>query len=220
MKECKKNQLLQGYVALIYAMFLTFTLLSNFAGREAEHWRFFYAFTQQSNIIILFWLYGFGIDCFKPMPWHKIVRNQTLITAITVYISITFFIVAFVLDPIYTGSWNPVKSTGEFFHHNLTPVVMWLYFFIVQGEGTLKYRKALYILIYPLLYVGANLILGATVTYLDGKPAYAYGFINPGSYPNLLIFGLVILGLIAIFTLFGILLIKLKLFQQKQLAQS
>ncbi len=215
MKETKRKNEMLAFTALIYALFLTFTLITNFTGRENEHWRFFYAFTQQSNIIILIWLLFFGITTLTGSKLNKVVRNNTLITALTVYISITFFIVAFVLDPIYNGSWNPLKSAPELLHHNITPVVMWYFFYLVEGVGPIQYKKALYVLIYPFLYVIANLLLGANVKYLNGTPAYAYGFINPNNYPNLAVFVLVIIGLIAIFTLFGILLIKIKLSQQK-----
>lgn len=213
-KNSKNNTL--AFTALIYAMLLTFSLISNFTGRESEHWRFFYAFTQQSNIIVLVWLVIFGVTSFTCSKWNAIACNNTLIIAITVYISITFFIVALVLTPIYNGTWNPVKSTAELLHHNLTPIIMWYFFFLVDGVGSIQYKKALYILIYPILYVGANLAIGANVTYLDGKPAYAYGFINPNNYPNLFIFALVFVALIVIFTLFGVLLIKIKLNQQNQ----
>lgn len=209
-KPVSRQSLFLGFAALIYAMILLFCLISNFNGRSAEHWRFFYAFTQQSNILVLVWLILFGISCFAPLPALRFVYNKTLITALTVYISITFFIVAFILSPIYTGQWQPLSSTNEFLLHNMTPIVMWFYFFLVPGQGSLKSKHALLVLIYPIIYVAANLIIGANVTYISGDKAYAYGFINPGIYPNLFIFGLVIIALIAIFATFGLLLIKLK----------
>lgn len=207
-----KNKIL-GFTALVYALLLCFVLVSNFAGRSSEHWAFFYAFTQQSNIIALIWLILFGVSRFKSFPdkFQKIIDHKLTLTAVTVYISITFFIVALVLDPIYTGSYQPLSSSFEFFLHNATPVLLWFYFFLVPGEGKLKYRYALYILIYPLLYVFLNLYLGFNVTYESGDPAFAYGFINPNSYGgNYVVYVLVLLSLIAIFASFGVGLIHFK----------
>ena len=88
---------------------------------------------------------------------------------------------------------------------------MWIYFFIVKGEGELNIKKTPLVLIYPLAYVVLNLVVGGTVKYLDGTSAYAYGFINPASYGgNYFLFIVVLLGLILIFSLFSILLSKLK----------
>ena len=209
-RATEKQKLFYGYVALIYSLFLLFHLISNFCGRTEEHWRFFYAFTQQSNILVLLWLAGYGLCAFSKRPIRRVFHNRILITALTVYISITFFIVALVLNPVYAGAWQPLSTSAEFLTHNMTPVVMWLYFFIVPGEGTLKAKHAGLVLIYPLLYVAANLLIGANVQYLNGQAAYAYGFINPNSYPNLLVFAGVILGLVLVFVVFGLLLIKLK----------
>lgn len=217
----KKQTLFLGYIAIIYAMFLLLNLVSDYCGREVEHWRFFYAFTQQSNILVMLWLFLLGIDCFHtlPRPLHKIIQNQVIITALAVYISITFFIVAFVLNPVFSGAWDPLSSSSEFLHHNLTPIIMWLYFFLIKGEGGLKLRNALLILIYPIIYVGANLLIGANVHYLSGEAAYAYNFINPNKYTNVFIYICVILGLILIFSIFGVLLIKLKKYVEKATAE-
>ena len=206
----EKQKLFHSYIALIYAMFLLFYLISNFCGRTQEHWRFFYAFTNQSNIMVLLWLTGYGLCAFCNLPIRRFIHSKIVITALTVYISITFFIVAFVLTPIYTGAWQPLSSSGEFLTHNVTPVVMWIYFFIVPGEGSLKMKHAALVLIYPILYLAANLLVGANIKYLNGSAAYAYNFINPNGYPNLLVFAGVILGLVVIFAVFGSLLIVMK----------
>lgn len=206
----KKRELFLGYGAIIYAMYLFFILLNNYCGRTVEHWRFFYAFTQQSNIIAMVWFLLFGISAFCGKPLYHVVRNKTVMTAVTVYMSITFFIVLFVLSPITQGKWNPFSSASEFITHNATTILMWLYFFLVKGTGESKARSCLYVLIYPFLYVIANIIIGETVVYLNGSKAYAYGFINPHSYGNIGIYIGVLAGLILIFALFGLLLIKLK----------
>lgn len=206
----KKNELFLGYFAFIFSLTLLFILVNSFGGRTEDHWRFFYAFTQQSNILVLLWLIGFGLSAFG-VKRFDFVRSKILMTALTVYISITYFIVALVLTPIYNGMFNPVSNGGELWLHHLSPIIMWLYFFLVKGKGTLSIKNALLTLIYPIVYVIVNLILGATVLYADGTAAYAYGFIDPNSYGNnYLIFGLVILGLLIVFSLFTVMLTKLK----------
>lgn len=205
----KKRDLFLGYLAIIFSITLTFILINNFSARSAEKWRFFYAFTQQSNIIVLVWLVLFGIHAFTKKL--SFVRNRVLMTAITVYISITYLIVALVLNPIYSGSWNPLVSGSEFWLHHLTPVVMWIYYFLVKGEGKLNIVNSLLTLSYPLLYFFINLIIGATLTYQDGSKAYAYFFINPDTYKgSYLILMLVMLGLLLVFSGFTFLLSKMK----------
>ncbi len=207
----KKNELFLGYLSIIYAITLLFILVNNFAGRTQEKWRFFYAFTQQSNILLLIWFILFGVFAFT----NKVtfVKNRILMTALTVYISITYFIVALVLDPVYAGVWIPTKSGNELWLHHLSPIIMWIYFFKVKGEGNLNVKNALLSLIYPFIYFIFNLIIGANFTYLDGKKAYAYSFINPDTYGgNYFILSLLILGLLFAFSLFTFTLTKLKLY--------
>lgn|SRR5690554_1206937 len=211
MKQNKK-ELFLGYFALVYALTLLFILINNFSGRNVEHWRFFYAFTQQSNILVLIWLVLFGLSAFGFKKFNKVVKNKVVMTALAVYISITYFIVALVLNPIYSGSWNPVSSANELWLHHLTPIIYWLMFFLVKGQGSISYKSSVLTLIYPLFYVLLNLVIGATLSYNDGSAAYAYDFINPNSYGNIFIYLLVILGLLLVFSLFSMGLTKLKLY--------
>lgn len=208
----KKNELFLGFVSLVYSVTLLFVLISNFTNRSVDKWRFFYAFTQQSNLLVLVWLVLFGISVFKFPDLNKKIRNKTLMTSLTVYISITYFIVALVLDPIYTGKFNPLLSSSELWLHHLTPIVMWIMFFKVKGTSTIDVKKALLSLIYPLFYVILNLIVGYTVTYDNGDMAFAYDFINPNSYNNVFMLVVVITGLLVVFSLFTVGLTKFKLY--------
>ena len=211
-----KKELFLGYFALIYAITLLFILINSFGSRTEDHWRFFYAFTQQSNILVLLWLVLFGLSAFGVKKLDTFVRNRVLMTGLTVYISITYFIVALVLNPIYKGMFNPVSNGGELWLHHLSPIITWIFFFLVKGEGKITNKSAFLTLVYPILYVIANLIIGETVKYADGTRAYAYDFISPHSYGNnYFIFILVILTLLAIFSTFAVLLSKLKLYIDK-----
>lgn len=206
-----KNNILKGYFILIYSITLLFVLINNFAARSSEHWRFFYAFTQQSNILALVWFVLLGIYLITGKEKLKFTTNNILMISLAVYLSITYFIVALVLDPIYLGKFNPLSSGSELWLHHLTPIVVWVLFAVIKGEGTISIKKSLLTLIYPLIYVVVNLIIGATVRYQNGDKAYAYGFINPDSYGgNYFILLLVILGLLIVFSLFTVGLTKFK----------
>lgn len=198
-----RQTLFLGYVALIYALFLGFTMLNGLAGYDKPVWQFFYAFTQQSNIICWLWFICFGLGAFGIAPLYRLATNNTLIVALTVYISITFFIVALVLDPVYTGAWEPMTHNKEFIMHNATPIIMWLFLFLTPGHGPMRNRNSLVILAYPLLYLIANLFIGANVNYIDGNAAYAYNFTNPSTYPNIGMFIAFMVALVAIFAAFG-----------------
>lgn len=214
----EKDERLKGFLALIYAMVLLFELINDLSLRTIEVWRFFYQFTQQSNILILIWLILYGITRFKSLKIKKHVENNTIVIGLTVFISITYFIVAFVLQPIYLGLSNPISNSGELLLHHLTPIVMWIFYFTTKTSGQISYKTNLLVLIYPLLYVGINLIVGSNVTYIaEQSPAYAYDFINPNSYSNILIYLIVIAGLAAVFAIFTLLLTKFKKYLESDL---
>lgn len=210
--QTRKN-VITGYLILIYALTLLFVLINNFTGRSTEHWRFFYAFTQQSNIIALIWFSLLGVFLIKGTNKLSFTTNKIVMTAVTVYLSITYFIVALVLDPIYAGKFNPLSSGSELWLHHLTPIATWIILAIVPGKGELTIKKSLLTLIYPIAYVILNLIVGGTLRYENGDKAYAYGFINPDSYGgNYLILLGVILGLLLVFGLFTVGLSKFKIY--------
>jgi hypothetical protein len=212
LKQLQKRDYLIGFSALIYGFFLFFNLLNNLLSRTSEVWRFFYQFTQQSNLLSSIWLILLGLSTF--FHWEKIytfVTKKIVIVAITVYISITFFIVLFILNPVFAGRWIPLANTYEFLFHNATTIVVWFFYFLIKGHGTLEYKQIPKVLLYPLFYVILNLIVGYSTTYLSGQAAFAYGFINPGSYGNnFFLYFLVLLVLLAIFTLFTFGLIAFK----------
>lgn len=206
----QKREILLAFSAIVYSITLLFVLVNSLAARTVDHWAFFYMFTQQSNILVLIWLIAYAIGVFKPTKLNNFVKNKVTMTSLAVYISITYFIVALVLSPIYKGEFNPAANAGELWMHHLTPFVMWFYFFLVKGTGIGSVKKSLLSLIYPIVYLAVNLVVGATVSYADGRPAYAYGFTNPNTYANIFGFVLFILALVGAFALFTVFLSKLK----------
>jgi len=212
MKHLSKRAYLIGYFSLIYGFYLFFVLVNNFFDRSEDYWRFFYQFTQQSNILVSLWLILLGLSTF--FKWEKIynfIQQKMVLIAVTLYISITFLIVLFVLNPFYMGLWDPFSSTTEFMLHHASALVMWVLFFMIEGKGDLVYKKVLFTLIYPFFYVILNLVVGYNVTYYTGEKAFAYAFINPNTYNNnMLIYISVLLVLILIFGGFSLSLVSFK----------
>jgi len=233
-KDIKKKEMTLGFLAVIYGTILLLVITSEtvyfFKTDGSDGWFYsLHMFTNQSNFFIAVWFACYGVTRFigQESKFSKFVCNRILITVITVYITITFLVVAFVLAPIYKGHFIHGIDGALLFTHLVTPIVMWIYFFLVQGNGNLKYRHAWYILAYPICYALVNLLLGAVLrlrntaewlidsesgdwVYIPGEKAYAYDFLNPYCYPNMFLFVLTILGLATFFGLLGMCLIKFK----------
>jgi hypothetical protein len=213
----RRRDIRLAFFALMYSAVLFFslfdTVVSRFTDDGGVGWFLaFYYFTFQSNFFVCIWLFCFSITRFhgKQSRFARFINNRFLMTAITAYITLTFLVVIFVLAPFFLGYFHSGINGAMLFTHLLTPVVMWIYYFLVPGVGNLKYRHAWYSLIYPITYVNINLIVGALVTFdeglgaitgliVPGGPAYAYGFLNPFTYPYFTVFALALIGLCLIF---------------------
>ena len=87
---------------------------------------------------------------------------------------------------------------------------MSMVFLMIPGNGVLKNKTAITVLIYPFVYFIFHTIIGLSFTFKDGEPAFNYGFVNPNNYNNLLVFILIIVALVGIFGAIGFGLIQLK----------
>jgi hypothetical protein len=204
------------YLILGYGLLLTGVLIDKFIfdfllDQSDDWWRFWYLFTYQTNIMVAAWsvLYGLG----KLFNWTDIIdwiTKKIIVIIITVNTLIVFFIVFFVLNPVLQGQWNPFSSLSELLTHNLSTVLMAAAFVVIPGKGELKNKDAITVLIYPFVYFLIHTYVGLNVTFKSGEPAFNYNFINPGNYPNILIFVAIFIALVAIFGALGFGLIKLK----------
>lgn len=210
-----------AYTALLYGFFLTFLLVTRYFARYAPianpeldrpyAWEFFYLFTFQNNILVAVWAWLFSLSSF--FRWDKVytfVTKKIVLMVLTVNVAIVFLIILFVLNPVFAGQWDPFESSSEIITHNATPFFMFFMFFLIRGNGSLKNLDAVYALIYPFVYFIFHTIIGNSLTLRDGEPAFHYGFINPGNYPNLFVFALVFIALVAFFGAFGWVLIQFK----------
>jgi hypothetical protein len=142
---------------------------------------------------------------------YHFTHSTALVTSVTLYISITFFVVIFILNSVIKGEYD--ETADYFIVHNLSPVYMWLIYFFVKTEGKYDWKKLLYTLIYPLTYVVLTAIVGGLVEIYDTETmknvwAFPYAFLN---YKNGVgIYFAYVFGLLLIFSLFGYGLGKLK----------
>jgi hypothetical protein len=230
--EISRRHIQLAFFTLLYAFFLTFLLVTRYVARYAPvseamllleenvnrpyPWQFFYLFTFQNNMLVAIWGWLFSLSIF--FKWKKIyefVTKKVVLIVLTVNLAIVFLIVLFVLNPVFAGQWDPFESSSEITTHNLTPFFVFIMFFLIPGNGKLKNIHALYALIYPFVYFIIHTIIGSTLTFRDGAPAFNYGFINPGNYPNIFSFMIVFIVLVAIFGAFGWMLIQFKKYLEK-----
>jgi hypothetical protein len=115
-----------------------------------------------------------------------------------------------VLNPVQRGEWEPLSSLSELLNHNLSTVLMVMVFVLIPGSGVLKNRDALTVLIYPFVYFILHTIIGLTIKFKSGEPAFNYGFVNPNNYNNVFIFIGLIVALVGIFGALGFGLIQFK----------
>ena len=214
-KVMKQN--VMNYAALAYGILLSFVLIDRFIFAflldvTDDWWRFFYLFTYQTNIMVAVWSISYAVGKLFNLPkLLKIVENKVLVIIITVNTLIVFFIVFFVLNPVFEGEWQPFESLSELLNHNLSTVFMMIYFIAVPGVGVLKKTDAITVLIYPFIYFFIHTFVGLNFNFKDGNPAFNYGFINPTNYSeNFIVFIILFVSLVAIFGALGFVLIQLK----------
>jgi hypothetical protein len=130
--------------------------------------RFFAFFTIQSNLIgvaAFAWLLGTGR--------HRRTRGLELLRgAAAVYLTVTFFVVIFLLSGI-----DVQLQLGwvDFVLHKLFPVVVVLDWALDPPTTRLTYRDAALWIAYPIVWTVLTLIRGA----IDGW--YPYPFLNPAN---------------------------------------
>jgi hypothetical protein len=128
--------------------------------------RFFAFFTIQSNLIgvaAFAWLLANG-----SRPRSR--RLELLRGAAAVYLTVTFFVVIFLLSGVDVQLqlvWVDIVL------HKLFPIIVVLDWILDPPTTRLTYREALVWLVYPLIWTGLTLVRGAS----DGW--YPYPFLNP-----------------------------------------
>lgn len=220
----KRKDITLAFFTTMYGLYLMLYMISNFFGVYAPSanpepntgmhwWQFFYYFTQQNNMLIVLWSLAFGLSSF--LKWERVYRfvsQRIVLIALTVYLSITFIIVALNLNSIFDGEWLPFSTSSEFIYHNFSTIYMWIMFFFIKGQGQVKPISAWWVLIYPFVYFLVHTVIGLTLTFRNGNPAFNYPFINPNNYASSFYIGwvLLVIALTGIFGVFGLGLIRFK----------
>ncbi len=142
-------------------------------------------FTIQSNLIVALYFSMFFI---KPIRNNKIY--QRYLGAVTIYITVTFLIFVFFLQPIYhpTG-WAGLSSILS---HYIVPITSITYFILYREEVRFQYNEIPFWLVFPVLYLVFVILLGA----FTGDYIYPFFQVNQIGIPRLII------NCIGLFTLF------------------
>ena len=162
------------YVIFAYGLLLTGVLIEKFIvgfllDPTDDWWRFWYLFTYQTNIMVAAWSVAYGLG--KVLNWENVLNwltKKIVVIIITVNTLIVFLIVFFVLNPVFEGEWNPFSSLSELLTHNLSTVLMSMVFLMIPGNGVLKNKTAITVLIYPFVYFIFHTIIGLSISKGEG----------------------------------------------------
>jgi len=217
----RRARMVIGLVAALYAIYLFLVLAQGFAEyatdtspTAAQNWQYFYYFTTQSNILVWLWLIVFAVAALGngrlAAAAGKLVSTGVVL-GLALYMIVVFAVVACILNPFYTGAFEPVPSGGQLYEHVISPLLMVGIFLVYPLRGRASWRTVLAWMSYLILYVVLANIVGSVTTFRDdGTAAYPYDFLNPHNYGNIGLYLLTILGLSVGCFLVGIGLLRLR----------
>lgn len=207
----RRREVTLGYFACLYGLVLMFLLLDNifWYARHSQAWRVLYMFTNQANLIMMFWLFWFGITRFirKDSKFKRVASAPLTVASVTLYITIVFLVVALVLSPFYRAAFADHLVGILIFTHLVSTVVMFAFFFLVR-EGDVKraWLASVYMLLYPLTFLVMNFAIGFTTG------SFSYDFMDPSNYPNAGLYSLTLVGFGIGFWALGFLILRLQRF--------
>jgi hypothetical protein len=201
-------------------IFLGLAIINYVQNRVYYNWNadshaLFY-FTIQSNILCAaYWL----------LSWIPAVRrNNILVLAVTLYISITGIVFITLLDIPFTDKLYELLSSGKitaevhYFSsitstgtHYIIPFCALIDFLIFIEIKDMKLSSIWKILIYPLVYFIFHLILSFTTG------VFIYPFLDPSVVGSWFMVGLVAIAALALFVFLGWVLIKLNVLVQNRM---
>jgi hypothetical protein len=216
----RRVRMVFGLVAAVYSVYLFLVLadslceyLTDTSPTAEPAWQFVYYFTNQSNILVLVWLIAFAVANLGGGPMAARARRlvtQPVVVGRTLYMVVVFIVVACILNPFYTGAFEPVPTGAGLFVHVGTPILMVVLYLAYPWPGRATWRTVLAWMAYLWFYVVLANVVGSLAWWRDGTRAYPYNFLNPHTYPNGGVYALAIIGLsIACFAL-GCGLVRLK----------
>jgi len=213
-----------GLIAAIYAAYLTLVLgemLSEYLvdanPTAAPVWQFFYYFTEQSNILVWAWLIVFAVaNLGQGGLAAKASRlvNSGIALGLTLYMLVVFIVVSCILNPFYSGQFEPVPTGGGLYVHVLSPIIMFAFYMLYPWRGRASWRTVLAWMSYLIVYVVLANVVGAVAHWYNSDgvwvQAYPYNFLNPHKYASVALYGVTIAGLALAVFLLGVALLRLK----------
>ena len=189
----KMNKYIKLTIALLAITGVTINIITSAVEEPFSLFRglwLFRYFTLQSNFLV----FGYFIYMFVTGKSNKYILG------ITVYITFTFIVFAIMLSSTYhpTG-WNQVANVLS---HYMVPIMVILYFFILNEEKTFQYKDILMNMIYPLGYIVFMVVHGM----ITGDYLYPFFQVN-----NVGILGLIITIFILVLFFIGLSIMYMKI---------
>jgi hypothetical protein len=128
---------------------------------------FFSFFTIESNILAVFVL--LLSNTFQGKRW-ELVRG-----AATLYMTTTGLIYVFLLSGLEQSLQTTIPWVNAVLHY-VTPVIMFLDWFIDKPKNYISFKTGLYWVAFPLAYLAYSLVRGAITNW------YPYPFLNPSQH--------------------------------------
>jgi len=217
----RRTRMIFGLIAALYAVYLFLVLADGFAEyvvdktpAAPQDWQYFYYFTTQSNLLLWVWLVVFAVASLGngtlAAKARRTVTNN-IVLGLAIYMVVVFVVVACILNPFYTGAFDPVPSGGQLYEHVVSPMLIIAIYLLYPLTGRPTWRTVLAWMSYLIFYVVLANIVGAVTTWRDdNQAAYPYDFLNPHNYGNVIVYLLTIIGLAAACFLVGVGLVQLK----------
>jgi len=215
----RRTRITFGLVAAVYAILLCLVLGDILGGYlhgltpGDPVWHFPYAFTNQVNLLLMAWLALFAVANLGTGSLARAagrLATEGMAAGLALCQLVTFVTVTCVLNPFYRGEFRDVLSGGGVYLHVYSPVVVMLIFLLYAWPDKATWRAVLGWMGYLLAYVAVVLVVGARFRWRGGEQAYAYGFLDPHTYPSVSVYALVIAGVaLAVFGL-GLGLLRVK----------
>jgi len=216
----RRTRMTFGLVAAVYAVYLFLVLADQFSGYLVDTspmaepaWRFFYYFTNQSNLLVWAFLLVFAVANLGDGALAAKARRITtegVVVGLVLYMMVVFVVVSCILQPFYTGAFEPVPVGGGLWVHVVSPILMVVFYLLYPWTGGASWRTILGWMGYLIFYVALVNVVGNLVRWRDGTRAYPYNFLNPYTYANVFLYAFVVLGLAVACFLVGVGLLRLK----------
>lgn len=179
-------------VSLIITLVLDYNIVLGGESAIMVYGNTFSMFTIQSNLLVALWLI-LSIIYFNKDK-EPFVLSSPVRGAVTLYITVTFLIFAFILEPIYhPEGWMLATNVGL---HYIVPIAFIIDWLVTETRKKYKWNYLPFWLIFPVVYLIYTLVRG----HFTGFYPYPFLNLNNIDYSR---FALNVVLLTALFLLLG-----------------